>query len=65
MEPAATGMTAIINAIGSLVTAAGTWITSTVGVITTSGNELLLFCVIVGFVGVGIGLVKRVMKLRA
>lgn len=64
MEPV-TGMDAIITAIGKLVTGAATWISSTVGVITAQGNELLLFCVIVGFVGIGIGLVRRVMKLRA
>lgn len=64
MEPV-TGMDAIITAIGKLVTGAATWISSTVSVITAQGNELLLFCVIVGFVGIGIGLVRRVMKLRA
>lgn len=64
MTPA-TGMSTIITSIGDLVTAAATWTTSTVSVITAQGNELLLFCVIVGFVGIGIGLVKRVMKLRA
>lgn len=64
IEPV-TGMAAIITDIGSIVTAAGTWVTSSVSVITDSGNELILFSALVGFVGVGIGLLKRFFKLHA
>lgn len=60
-----TGMAAIIGYIGDLVTASVSWITSTVGAFTASGNELLLFSALVGFVGVGIGLCKRIFKIHA
>lgn len=58
-------MASIITAIGSIVTAAATWVTSTVGVITAEGNELILFSALIGFVGVGIGLLRRFFKLHA
>lgn len=63
MEPL-TGMDLVISNIGKLVTAAVTWITSTVGVITASGNELILVSALMGFVGIGIGLLRRVFKLH-
>lgn len=53
-------MTAIIANVTSLVTASVSWITSTVGAITAEGNELLLLFVLFGFVGTGIGLVRRI-----
>lgn len=59
------GMSTIIGYISDLVTASVTWITSTVGAFTASGNELLLFSALVGFVGVGIGLCKRIFKIHA
>lgn len=58
-------MTTIIGYITALVTASVSWITSTVGVFTASGNELLLFSAIVGFVGIGIGLCKRIFRIKA
>lgn len=63
MEPL-TGMDLVISNIGKLVTAAVTWITSTVGVITASGNELILVSALMGFVGIGIGLLRRVFRLH-
>ena len=63
MEPL-TGMDLVISNIGKLVTAAVTWITSTVGVITASGNELILVSALIGFVGIGIGLLRRVFRLH-
>lgn len=57
-------MAALITNITSLVTAAVDWITSIVGCITASGNELLLLFVLFGFVGTGIGLVKRILSVN-
>lgn len=64
MEPVS-GMQTIIQAVGQLVTASVSWIGTTVGAFTTEGNELLLFSALVGFVGVGIGLCKRIFKIHA
>lgn len=58
-------MTTIIGYISDLVTASVSWITTTVSAFTTSGNELLLFSAIVGFVGIGIGLCKRIFRIKA
>lgn len=53
-------MTALLANVTSIVTASVTWITSTVGAVTAEGNELLLLFVLMGFCGVGIGLVRRI-----
>lgn len=62
MEPAVTGMSAIITNIGLWVTGAISWVGDTVAVFTTSGNELLLVPFYVGLIGIGFGLVKRAVK---
>lgn len=51
----------IITAITTLVNGAITWVTSFVGVITS--NDLILVFVIVAFVGTGVGLIKRMIRL--
>lgn len=56
-------MAGIITSIGSLVTAAIAWLTSFVGAITATGNELLLLFVITAFVGLGVGLISRIIHL--
>lgn len=56
-----TGMAAIIADITSLVTAVVGWVGQFVTTIT--GNPLLLIFVIVAFVGLGVGLIKRLIKL--
>lgn len=50
-------MADIITAIGSLVTGSVTWITTAVGAVT--GSPLLLFFVLVSFVSIGFGLLRR------
>lgn len=50
-------MADIISAISSLVTGSVTWLTSIVTYVTSA--PLLLFFVLVGFVGIGIGLLMR------
>lgn len=65
MEPVS-AMTAIITAITSFVTAAVGWMGSYVGAITESGNEILLLAVVcVPLVGLGAGLVKRLVSIKA
>lgn len=52
---------AILSSVSSLVTSAISWITSYVGVITST--PLLLLFVITSFVGLGVGLIKRLIRL--
>lgn len=47
----------IVTDITTMVTSAVTWVGSFVGAITS--NPLLLMFVIVGFVGLGVGLLRR------
>lgn len=54
-------MADIISAVTSLVTASIGWINSFVGVITA--QPLLLMFVITAFVGLGVGLIKRLIRL--
>lgn len=65
MEPVS-GMSAIITSVGTLVTGAISWMTDFVTAITASGNEILLLgCVCVPLVGLGVGLLKRLISVRA
>lgn len=58
-------MAALIAAITSVVTAAVGWLTSYVGAITASGNEVLLLMVVaVPLVGLGVGLLKRLLRVN-
>lgn len=52
-------MANIISSVTSLVTASVSWITSAVGAVMAEGNELLMFFVLVGFVSIGFGLLRR------
>lgn len=57
-------MTSVITAIGQLVTGAISWTTSYLTLIT--GNDvLILFCVALPLVGLGIGLIRRLVRIRA
>lgn len=57
MEP--TGLAAVLASIGQVVTAVIGWISSYMGAITASGNELLLVFFALPLVGLGIGALKR------
>lgn len=59
MEPAVSGMDSIISNVGKVVTAGMSWLGDAVTTVTASGNELLLLFVTVGFIGTGIGLMRR------
>lgn len=54
-------MSDIITSVTTLVTAAIGWVNSFVGAITS--QPLLLLFVITGFVGMGVGLIKRLIRL--
>ena len=56
-------MAGIISSIGSLVTGAISWVTAFVGALSAEGNELLLAFVLVAFVGLGVGLIKRLIRM--
>lgn len=59
MEPTVTAMDNIITNVGKVVTAGMNWLGEAVTTVTSSGNELLLLFVTVGFIGTGIGLMRR------
>lgn len=54
-------MSSIIADVTSIVTAAITWVTSFVGTITS--NPLILMFVLISFVGLGVGLLRRLIRL--
>lgn len=54
-------MSTILTSVGEMVTAAIEWIGQFVTVITS--NPLLLAFVIVAFVGLGVGLIKRLIRM--
>lgn len=62
-------MAGILTNISALVTAAIGWVGQYVGAITKAatdsdgGNELLLLFVVTAFVGLGVGLIRRIIKL--
>lgn len=57
-------MASIIAAITSLVTGAISWTTSYLTLIT--GNDVLvLFCIALPLVGLGIGVIRRLVRIRA
>lgn len=61
MQEAATAtITTILTNVTALVTEAIKWVGSFVGAITS--NPLLLMFVIVAFVGLGVGLIKRLVR---
>ncbi|PKM73898.1 MAG: hypothetical protein CVU91_02295 [Firmicutes bacterium HGW-Firmicutes-16] len=53
--------TLLTNA-GSIVTGSISWMGSFLGTITETGNEILLLFVLLPIVGLGIGLVKRMIR---
>lgn len=56
-----TAITTILSTVTSLVTESIDWLTAFVTAIVS--NELLLLFVVTAFVGLGIGLIKRIIKL--
>lgn len=58
---AAATMTTLLTDVGSIVTQAVTWIGQFTGAITS--NPLIEMFVIVSFVGLGVGLIRRLIRL--
>ena len=56
-------MSTILGNVTLLVEEAIDWVTAFVGAITATDNALLLLFVVTGFVGLGVGLIKRIIKL--
>lgn len=56
-------MAALLTTIGALVTQAMTWAGSVVTFITAEGHELILAFICVSFVGLGVGLVRRLIRI--
>ena len=54
-------MAGIITSVGSIATGAVGWMGSFLATITASGNEILLLFTLLPVVGLGIGLVKRML----
>lgn len=60
-----TGMAALIQNVGLLVTGAISWMSEYVTSITAAGNEVLLLgAVAVPLVGLGVGLLKRLISTK-
>ena len=59
-EPTAVTVATIVGNVSTLVTEAVKWVGSFVGAITS--NPLILTFVVVAFVGLGVGLIKRLVR---
>ena len=59
MDP--TPIQVLLTGAGSIVTGAISWMGTFLGTITKAGNELLLLFVLVPLVGLGVGLVRRML----
>lgn len=59
-EPTTVTIATIVSNVTTLVTEAIKWVGSFVGAITS--NPLLLMFVIIAFVGLGVGLIKRLVR---
>lgn len=55
-------MAALITAAGDIVTAGIAWMGEFITAINATGNELLLLFILVPLVGLGVGLIKRVIS---
>ena len=63
MEGAASALSTIITNIGSVVTGAIGWMGDYLGLITQSGNEILFVFTVIPLVGLGIGLIRRMINI--
>ena len=64
MEGAVSTLSTILTNIGSVVTSAITWMGDYLGLITKSGNEILFIFCVIPLVGLGVGLVRRMMNIN-
>ncbi len=64
MEGAVSALSTILTNIGSVITSAISWMGDYLSLITTSGNEILFVFTVIPLVGLGIGLVRRMINLN-
>lgn len=57
-------MATLLQNITLIVNAAFGWVSTAVSTINASGNEILLLSIIIPFVGLAIGLLKRLLSVR-
>lgn len=57
-------MDAIITAIQTTFTGVLSMVTSLISTITASGNELLLFFILLSVVGIAVGMLSRLLNIR-
>lgn len=58
-----TPIEALLTTITSIVTAAMSWAGQVVTFITAQGHEIILIFVCVSFVGLGVGLIRRMIRI--
>lgn len=63
MEATATAMETLLSNISSVVTSAMGWAGDVVTFITAPGHELVELFVITAFVGLGVGLLRRMIRI--
>lgn len=56
-------MAGLVTAVDAIVTGAVGWIGDYISAIGQSGNEILLFFMLIPVVGLGVGLIKRMISL--
>lgn len=61
MQTSTTTLSSLVGEVSTIVTGAVGWIGDYVGAIT--GNPLILMFVIIAFVGLGVGLIRRLIRL--
>lgn len=61
MQASTTTLSSLVGEVSTIVTGAVGWIGDYVGAIT--GNPLILMFVIIAFVGLGVGLIRRLIRL--
>ena len=54
----------ILNSIGSVVTSAITWMGDYLSLITKTGNEILFIFTVIPLVGLGVGLIRRMININ-
>lgn len=62
-QASTTSLDSLLSAMSAVVSKAIIWIGEYVTCITGTGHEILLWGVIIGAVGLGVGLIKRIMRI--
>lgn len=57
-------MSTVLQNITLVVNSAFTWVSTAVSTITAEGNEILLLSIVIPFVSIAVGLLKRLLSVR-